>query len=451
MSLGKVYEYIDAHADSFVEDLVKLVKQPSVSAKGEGIEECAILVQKMLQEIGVSTKIIRGEKGHPVVYGEIKSEKSGKTILFYDHYDVQPPEPLEKWMCKPFSGKIINGKIYGRGASDNKGNFVSRLKDVQTLLKVTGNVPVNIKFFVEGEEEIGSPNLEPVIREYRDLFSADAAIWEFGGTDRRGRPNLYLGLKGVLSVELKATDASRDVHSANAPLIPNSAWRLVWALNLLKDKEENILIEGFYDDVLPLSPEEIECLKNIPFEEEEFKKELGLKEFLQNKSGLKALEALLYQPTCTINGFVSGYTGKGSKTVLPHEASAKLDFRLVPNQNPTEIFQKLVRHLKEHEFEDLEVIKHGSTEPTRTPINDPFVKLVAKTAEKVYSKKAVIYSTSAGSGPMHLFRNFLGYAVVSAGCSHPEANTHAPNENLKIESYIKGTKFIATLISDFAL
>lgn len=451
MSLEKVYEYIDAHADSFVEDLVKLVKQPSVSAKGEGIEECAILVEKMLQEIGVSTKIIRGERGHPVVYGEIKSKKSGKTILFYNHYDVQPPEPLEKWMCKPFSGKIINGKVYGRGASDNKGNFVSRLKAVQTLLKVTGDVPVNIKFFVEGEEEIGSPNLEPVIKKYRDLFSADAAIWEFGGTDRRGRPNLYLGLKGVLSVELKASGASRDVHSANAPLIPNSAWRLAWALNLLKDKEENILIEGFYDNVLPPSSEEIECLKNIPFEEEEFKKELGLKEFLQNKSGLKALKALLYQPTCTINGFVSGYTGKGSKTVLPHEASAKLDFRLVPNQNPTEIFQKLIGYLKRHGFDDLEVIKYGSTEPTRTPINDPFVKLVAKTAEKVYGEKAVIYPTSAGSGPMHLFRNFLGYPVVSAGCSHPEANTHAPNENLKIESYIKGTKFIATLISDFAL
>ena len=451
MSLEGVYDYVDAHADSFVEDLVKLVKQPSVSAKGEGIEECAILVEKMMQEIGVSTRIIRGKKGHPVVYGEIKPEKSGKTILFYDHYDVQPPEPLEKWMCKPFSGKIINGKVYGRGASDNKGNFVSRLKAVQTLLEVAGNVPVNIKFFVEGEEEIGSPNLEPVIKKYRDLFSADAAIWEFGGTDRRGRPNLYLGLKGVLSVELKATDASRDVHSANAPLIPNSAWRLVWALNLLKDKEENILIEGFYDNVLPPSSEEIECLKSIPFEEEEFKKELDLKEFLQSKSGLEALKALLYQPTCTINGFISGYTGKGSKTVLPHEASAKLDFRLVPNQDPTEIFQKLVRHLKRHGFEDLEIIKHGSTEPTRTPIDDPFVKLVAKTAEKVYGKKAVIYPTSAGSGPMHLFRNFLGYPVVSAGCSHPEANTHAPNENLKIESYVKGIKFIATLISDFAL
>jgi acetylornithine deacetylase/succinyl-diaminopimelate desuccinylase-like protein len=450
MDLKKVYRYIDTHAQDFVQDLIKLIRQPSVSAKGEGIEECATLVDKLMSEVGFSTMTLRGERGNPIVYGEMESENSDRTILFYDHYDVQPPEPLRKWMCDPFSGETIDGKVYGRGASDNKGNVVSRLKAVEALLEVTGRVPANIKFFVEGEEEIGSPNLEPVIEKNRDLLSADAAIWEFGGTDRRGRPNLYLGLKGVLSVELSASGASRDVHSANAPIIPNPAWRLLWALNLLKDKEENILIEGFYENVQSPSHEEIECLKSIPFGEEEFKRELELEAFVQNRSGLKALDALLYKPTCTINGYLSGYTGEGSKTVLPHEANAKLDFRLVPNQDPTEIFQKLARHLEKQGFRDLEIIKHGSTEPTRTPITNSFVKLVATTAEKVYGKKAVIYPTSAGSGPMHLFRNFLGYPIVSVGCSHPEANTHAPNENLRIESYIKGTKFIATLIKDFA-
>lgn len=449
--MKKVYDYIDLNADNFVKDLVKLVKQPSVSAKNEGIESCAKLVKEMMQEIGISTKIFKTKKGNPVVYGEKLSKKSGKTLLFYDHYDVQPPEPIEKWTYKPFSGKITHQKIYGRGAADNKGNLVSRLKAVQALLEVLGDVPVNIKFFVEGEEEIGSPNLEPVIKKYKDYFFADAAIWEFGGTDRRGRPILYLGLKGILSVEIKASGASKDVHSANAPIIPNPAWHIVWALNHLKDKNDKISIENFYKNVLPPSPEEMECLRNIPFEEGETKKELGLKEFLQNRSGLEALKALLYQPSCTINGLISGYTGKGSKTVLPHEATAKLDFRLVPNQKPNEIYRKLVKYLKKRGFEDLKIIKHGSNEPAKTPINDPFVKLVAKTAEKVYDKKAVIYPISAGSGPMHLFRNFLGYSVVSVGCSHPEANTHAPNENLKIESFVKGTKFIATLIIDFAL
>jgi len=449
--MEKVYAYIDVHADDFVKDLAKLVKQPSVSAKGEGIRECAKLVDEMMREIGLLTKIFSNKKGNPVVYGEKMSKKSAKTLLFYDHYDVQPPEPLEKWTYKPFSGKIADGKIYGRGASDNKGNLVSRLKAVQALSETMANLPVNIKFFVDGEEEIGSPNLEPIIKRYKKWFSADAAIWEFGGTDRQGRPNLYLGLKGVLSVEIKASGALKDVHSANAPIIPNPAWRLVWALSNLKDEEEQVSIEGFYENVLSPSSEDIECLNNIPFEEEETKKELGLKEFLHKKSGLEALKALLYQPTCTINGLISGYTGKGSKTVLPYEAVAKLDFRLVPNQKSGEIYRKLVRHLKKHGFGDLRIIKHGSTEPTKTPIDNPFVKLVAETAEKIYGKKAVIYPISAGSGPMHLFRNLLGYPVVSAGCSHPEANTHAPNENLKIDSFIKGTKFIATLISNFAL
>jgi acetylornithine deacetylase/succinyl-diaminopimelate desuccinylase-like protein len=450
MSLEKVYNYIDEHAEAFVQDLVLLVRQPSVSAKGEGIGDCAKLVEEMMREAGLSTKILSSEKGNPVVYGEVKSKGSRKTLLFYDHYDVQPPEPLEKWDYDPFSGKIVNGKIYGRGVTDNKGNFVSRLKAVQAFLDVFGEVPVNIKFFVEGEEEIGSPNLEPIVRAYRHILWADAALWEFGGTDRKGRPHLYLGLKGVLSIELRAKAAKKDVHSANAPLIPNPAWRLVWALNTLKDENEKILIEGFYENVVPPSAEEIECLRLIPFEEKELKEELGLKQFLKGVSGFEALKVLLYQPTCTINGLLAGYTGKGSKTVLPHEAMAKLDFRLVPNQKPDEIFNKLVLHLKRHGFEDLEVIRHGSTEPAKTPLSDPFVSLVAKTAEKVYGKRAVIYPLSAGSGPMHLFRNLLGYPIVSAGCGHPESNTHAPNENLKIESFIIGTKFIATLISDFA-
>ena len=450
MSLEEVFEYIDLHADDFVKDLVKLVKQPSVSARGEGIEECARLVEKMMHDVGLTTKIFRGEEGNPVVYGEIRSKKSSKILLFYDHYDVQPPEPLEKWTYEPFGGKIASGKIYGRGVSDNKGNFVSRLKAVQTFLEATDDVPVNVKFFVEGEEEIGSPHLEPVIMSHKDFFSANATIWEFGGTDRKGHPHLYLGLKGVLSVEIKASGASKDAHSANAPLIPNPAWRLVWALNLLKDGKENILIDDFYENVLPPTIEETRFLKDIPFEEEETKKELGVKGFLQNKSGLEALTALLFQPTCTINGLISGYTGKGSKTVLPHEAMVKLDFRLVPNQSSSEIFQKLLNHLKKHEFADLEIVKHGSTEPTRTPINDPFVKSVAKTAERIYGKRAVIYPTSAASGPMHLFRKFLDCPVVSVGCGHPEANQHAPNENLKIESFINGTRFVAALISDFA-
>lgn len=451
MQLEDVYRYIDANQQRFVDDLIRLVKQPSVSARGEGINDCAKIVEEMMQNVGFSTLIIPEAQGNPVVYGEIKSKSSERTLLFYNHYDVQPPEPLEEWMCDPYSGEICDGKIYGRGVSDNKGNIVSRLKAIQAFLETTGDAPVNLKLVAEGEEEIGSPHLAPVVQKHKKLFSADAAIWEFGGTDRKGRPMIYLGLKGVLSVELRVKAATRDVHSANAPLVPNPAWRLVWALNSMKNEKDEILIRGFHDNVEPPSAEEMEYVQKIPFEEEEEKQDLGLSEFLHNITGLEALKALLYRPTCTINGFLTGYTDKGSKTVLPKKAMAKLDFRLVPRQVTEDILKKLKEHLKNHGFDDIEIIKHGSTEPVKTPIDDSFVQTVIETAERVYAKRPVVYPTSAGSGPMHLFRNWLGYPVVSVGCAHAESHGHAPNENLTVEGFVKGTKFIAAILHDFSV
>ncbi len=449
LSLNDVYDYIDEHSQDFLRKLTKLVRQPSISATGEGIGECAQMVRSMLSEVGFTTKNITEKKGYPVVFGELKSKASAKTLLFYNHYDVQPPEPLDEWSDPPFSGRVYRGRIYGRGAADNKGNLISRICAVEAFLETAGDVPVNVKIVVDGEEEIGSPNFLPIIRQHSKLFRNDATIWEFGGTNFEGRPEIYLGLKGVLSVELKAEDAIRDAHSANAPLIPNPAWRLVWILNTLKNEEDKILIEGFYDNVQPPSQEEIQLLEDIPLEEEKLKKTFGLKEFLHNKSGIEAKESLLFSPTCTINGIHTGYTGPGSKTVLPNKASAKLDFRLVPNQTPNEVFEKLVAHLRTKGIGKVKALRHGSTEPSRTPLTDKFVGTVAKAAERVYRKKAVIYPTSAGSGPMHLFRNWLRSPVVSAGCGHAESKAHAPNENLSLEGFTKGTKFMATVLNDF--
>jgi acetylornithine deacetylase/succinyl-diaminopimelate desuccinylase-like protein len=450
MNLEKVSQYIDAHYEEFIQDLAKLVRQPSVSARKEGMEQCAEIVERMMRDAGLSTKILPEKEGNPVVYGEIRSDTSEKTLLFYDHYDIQPPEPLDKWISDPFSCELREGRIYGRGVADNKGNTVSRLKAIQAFLETVGSVPVNIKFVVEGEEEIGSPHLAPLIKENKKLLSADAGIWEFGGTDRKGHPLIYLGLKGVLSVELRAQGATRDVHSANAPLIPNPAWRLVWALNTLKNDRDDILIDDFFENVEPPSAEEIEYAKAIPFEEEEEKKDLGLGKFINNVTGVDAVRTLLYKPTCTINGLLTGYTGAGSKTVLPNKAMVKLDFRLVPRQMPDEIFGKLVKHLRNHGFKDVEAVMQGSTEPAKTPITEEFVQTVIKSAERVYGKRAVVYPTSAASGPLHLFRNWLGYPIVSVGCAHAESRGHAPNENIAVEGFAKGTKFIAAIINDFS-
>ena len=451
MNLHEVNKYIDNHSQDIVQSLVAYVKQPSVSARKEGTVKCAEMTAQMLRETGFSTSLIAQKHGSPVVYGEMRARRGGKTLLFYDHYDVQPPEPLEEWTFSPFSGEISNGKIYGRGTSDNKGNIVSRIKAVEAFMKTHDEVPVNVKFVIEGEEEIGSPNLAPVMKKHSDLFSCDAAIWEFGGTNYEGRPEVYLGLKGVLSVELRTRGASRDVHSANAPLVPNPAWRLVWALDSLKDENEQILVEGFDENVLSPTQEELKLLADIPLEEEKLKKTLALNDFLGKKTGINAKKALLLDSTCTVNGFQAGYTGPGSKTVLPNKAMAKLDFRLVPDQTADEAYSQLNEHLRNQGFTDVEVIRHGSTDPARTPPTNDFVKTVVKAAEKTYGKTAVVYPTSAGSGPMHLFRNHLKCPIVSAGCSHPEARGHAPNENLTIDGFITGTKFMACILSDFRM
>ncbi|UCG35935.1 MAG: M20/M25/M40 family metallo-hydrolase [Candidatus Bathyarchaeota archaeon] len=449
MGIKTVYDYVDGHSADFIQDLVRLVKQPSISARGEGIIACAEIVEAMLGDVGFSTKLISTSDEYPVVFGELKSKTGKKTILFYDHYDVQPPEPIEEWKFGAFSGEIHEGIIYGRGVSDNKGNIVSRVKAVESFLKTHGDVPVNVKFVVEGEEEVGSPHLLPMVKNNRSLIANDATIWEFGGTNFEGRPEIYLGLKGVLSVELRTQGATRDVHSANAPLVPNPAWRLIWALNSIKDDQDKVLIDDFYENVKEPSETELRLLVEIPLEEGKIKQALGLKEFLHGKRGNEAKKSLLFSPTCTINGFLTGYVGNGSKTVLPRKAMAKLDFRLVPDQRSSEIFNKLVSHMHQRGFADIEAVQHGSTEPTRTPVTHKFVQIVAEAAEKVYEKKTIIYPTSAASGPMHLFRNLLDSPVVSAGCSHADAKGHAPNENLTIDSFIKGTKFMATILNDF--
>ena len=426
-----------------------LVRQPSVAATGEGLEECAELLVDIMKENGIQARVLPVKGGPPAVYGEIRAKSSGApTILFYNHYDVQPPDPLDEWKYPPFDPHIVDGKIYGRGTSDNKGNIISRIHAVWAFLSAIGEVPVNVKFFVEGEEEIGSPHLAPFVEEHKELLKADCGIWEFGGVDHEGRPNIWLGLKGILYVELRVRETAVDTHSSMAPIVPNAAWRLVWALNSLKSEDGRVLVEGFYDDVVKPTRMELELIERIPYPEEEVKKDLGLESFLKDLTGAELVKTLLLEPTCTICGLNSGYTGEGSKTVLPSTAMAKIDFRLVPNQRPKEILKKLREHLDKRGFNDVEIVVHGFLEPAKTPVEEDFVQLVIRAAEEVYQKEAVVYPTSAGSGPLYLFRNVLGIPMVSVGVGYPLSRAHAPNEHIRIKDYLLGTKLIARIISD---
>lgn len=445
-----VLDYIDRNNDLFLGDLKRLIQQPSVAAKSEGMRECADLVATMMTEIGVKKELLELPDAFPIIYGEIHSKRNPKTtVLFYDHYDVQPAEPLELWESPPFEPEIREGKIYGRGTSDNKGNIVSRLKIVESWLKTTGDVPCNCKFLIEGEEEIGSIHLEQFFEKYWRKFACDGVVWEFGGVDEQERPTITLGVKGILYVELEAAGLKRDVHSAIAAIVDNPAWRLVRALKSLKDENDRILIPSWYKGIKRFTKEELEYLKKEPLYEKELKEELGVRQFIGGMKGLEAKKALAGKPTCTICGLVSGWTGTGSKTVLPAKALAKIDFRLVPGQKPKFLLRQLKGHLRKKGFGDIVVKEYGMEEAARTSPSDPFVKAAIKAGREEYQKSPVVSISSAGTGPMYLFRNYLKAPCICVGVGYPYSRGHSPNENIRVEDFRKGTRCLARAIDNF--
>lgn len=446
----KIDTYIDKNLDASLEELKRYVAQPSISAQNLGLKECAAMVKEMLEKRGFTAEIMATD-GAPVVFGERKG-KSDKTLLIYNHYDVQPPEPLELWDSPPFEPVIRGGKMYGRGVSDDKSHLTSRLHAIDAFLAEEGELPCNIKFIIEGEEETASVHLHDFISNNLEKLKADACIWEFGGVDHRDKPLQYLGLRGICYVGLSVTALGTDVHSGlGGSIFPNAAWRLIWALNSLKGPDEAIRIPGFYDDVVPPSERDRELMEQLPDVAEQYKTRYGVKEFIKGiKGGTELKMEEVFVPTCTICGLTSGYQGPGSKTVQPAFASAKVDFRLVPNQKPQDILKKLRAHLDAEGFSDVKIDFLGGEPAARTDPDDPFVKIVVDTAEDVYDAKMEIVPMIGGSGPSHPFVHDLGLPVVTMGLSYPDAKAHAPNENIRIDLYTQHAKHIARVIREFA-
>ena len=446
----KVDAYIDKNLDQSLDELKRYASQPSISAQNIGLKECAQLVKGMLEKRGFTAEIMATE-GAPVVFAERKG-KSDKTLLIYNHYDVQPPEPLELWDSPPFEPEIRDGIMYGRGVSDDKGHLTARLHAIDAILEEDGELPCGIKFIIEGEEETASVHLHEFISQNLGKLKADACIWEFGGVDHRERPQQFLGLRGICYVELSVTSLGTDVHSGlGGSIFPNAAWRLVWALNTLKGEDERIRIPGFYDDVVAPTDRDREFMEKLPDMEDEYKTRYGVKKFIKGLEGgmdLKIEE--VFTPTCTICGLTSGYQGPGSKTVQPAFASAKVDFRLVPNQMPQDILKKLRAHLDAEGFSDIEIKFLGGEPAARTNPDDPFVKMVVETAEDVYDAKMDIVPITGGSGPNYPFVHELGLPVVTMGIGYPNTKAHAPNENFRVDLYSQHAKHTARVIKEFA-
>ena len=444
MSSNKLTIDIDTHG--LISDLQKLIKIPSVSARKQNLEECAKEIVAMMKKIGINSELIyfdddqKNSAPPPLVYGEVKSKSNpnGKTLLFYNHYDVQPEEPRDLWEYEPFEGKVEGNLIYGRGASDDKGELVTRLKAIEFFLKQRGDVPMNIKFLIEGEEEIGSKNISKYLKKYNTKFKTDIVIWEFGYIDQEQKPIISLGMKGLLYVELTAQGASRDVHSSLAVLIENPALRIVQALSTLVDREGNILIKDWFKEVKELSEEESLIINSEPFDEESFKKEYGISKFINNISGKRVKKALTSEPTCNISGLNSGYSGPGAKTITPSKAMVKIDFRLVPNMDPGLQFKRLEKHLVENGFEDIEVtLIHGEA-AGRTALDNQYVKIIEKSANEIFGD-SIISISSAGTGPMYDFIDLLKAPCISIGGTYIFSRIHSPNEFANIDLLEKTT------------
>lgn len=452
--LASLRKTIRRHIPQSIEKLKKFASIPSVTAQNKGIPEAVAYVVQLMKEAGGETKILDDLGGNPVVYGNFpahKNRNTKKTLLFYNHYDVQPPEPLDQWDTDPFEPTELDGKLYARGVADNKADLVARLTAIQSLQSYGEGLPCNVKFIVEGEEEIGSPNLALYLEKYTDLFKADACIWEFGNKDEKERVIMAAGVKGMAYMELSCQSADVDLHSSMGAYIDNAAWRLVHALSSMKNDKNEIVVDGFYDGVIPPTESEIKAVKALPFDEEALKELHGLKRPLITKEkGQDPREAMVFEPTMTICGLESGYHGEGSKTVLPKRAMAKLDCRLVPGQDPDNIVACIRRHLDQHGYTDVEITVLNGQLAYRSDFSDPFVELVAETAEKAYETEVVIAPNHAGTGPMYEFGRNLNLPIVSTGVGWVNSRAHAPNESIRLKDFEQGVVHMAYLLEEFA-
>src|SRR5262245_42451519 len=441
--------WLERHLDDSLDQLSRLVAHPSVAAQGTGLDACAALVAELLRQRGFAAEIVP-TGGAPVVIAE-RSGTGLRTLLFYNHYDVQPPEPLELWESPPFQATRRGGCLYGRGVSDDKGHIAARLLALDALLAVDGELPCGVKFVIEGEEEVSSRHLPEVVRAHKRRLAANACVWEFGGVDHHDTPVQYLGLRGICYVELSVTTANIDAHSGvGGSIFPNAAWRLTWALSTLKGPDERIRIPGHYDRVRPPTERDRAWMAALPETAEEYRSRYGLAGFVRGLAGGPELRiAEVFEPTCTVCGLTSGYQGPGSKTVLPAHASAKVDFRLVPDQTPEQVLAGLRAHLDAEGFADVRVEFLGGEPPARTDPDDPFVRLVVEAAEPVYGRPMTIVPMIGGSGPNHLFVHELGLPVVTAGMGYPGTQAHAPNENVRVDLYLKHARHMARVIAGF--
>jgi acetylornithine deacetylase/succinyl-diaminopimelate desuccinylase-like protein len=435
---------LETQTQNFRSLITEYCRLESVAAQNRMMKETADWVEKLLKDTGFSTQQLAVDGAPNYVYAHMQG-KSDFTLLLYNHYDVQPEAPIELWESSPFEVTERDGKLVARGICDNKAELISRICAIRAILAVNGELPINIKWIIEGEEEIGSTHFDAMTKQYGSLLKADGTLWEGGGFNEKGQAHVAVGFRGMLYVEYNVEVMKTDAHSGGAHALPSAAWRLVKALAGLKDENGKVLIPGFYDDVRePTEAEKQASRDNIdPEQEARLKAMYGIDSFLHDKSGYD-LQLAVYEPTANIAGFLSGYIEMGSKTVLPAKAMAKMDFRLVPEQRPDDILEKLKSHLKAQGFDDIQVTKLGGGDPVVTPIEGPFVQKMMQICRAFAEQEPEVIPLVGGTLPLlGAMKNNVGVLGISTSGnpSYYGSGAHAPNEHIRAADIPRAIEF----------
>ncbi|OIK97525.1 peptidase M20 [Oenococcus oeni] len=437
----------------YLEKLAQLIKIPSVSAKKTGLKEASELIGSFFKELKADQVIIDDQYEFPLVLAQFKATKdNAKTLLIYNHYDVQPAEPFDLWHSDPWILTEHDNKFFGRGIDDDKGNLLARLTALAEYLKENNHsLPVNIDFVVEGSEETASRGLANYLKKHAQFLKNDLVIWESGGYNNKGQQEIGGGTKGIVTFDLKAKTAGRDLHSSFAPVIDSAAWQLVAAINSLRNSDGTIAIKGVYDTVRKPSEREQELVNQYSTIDEHllvdsFQLTAPL---LNSQTKTELLKALYFSPALNIEGIQSGYQEDGVKTVLPAEATAKLEIRLVPDQDPHDIFQKVVDYLKNNHFDNVQAKYTLGETPYRSDLSAPEIQRVIKTDKQIYGNDISLLPTTPGTGPMAYFYNNFKSPIAAIGIGYSDSADHAPDENVRIKDYFDHVDFTKELIKSY--
>lgn len=441
--MDEILSYIQANKERYFEELKELLAIPSVSTNAENtrdMQRCADWVANHMRAVGLQNVQLFPTAGHPIVYGEWLGAPGQPTVLIYGHYDVQPVEPLELWTSPPFEATVRDNRLYARGAADDKGQVYIHLKSIEAFFKVKGTLPVNLKLIIEGEEEIGSTNLDGFVQEHKDLLAADLVLISDSSMFGEDIPSICYGLRGLTYMQVEVVGPNKDLHSGSfGGALHNPVQALCEIIAQLHDRNGRVTIPGFYDDVRPLTKKEREAFKKLPWSDRKYAAELGVKQ-LYGEKGFTTLERLWARPTLECNGIWGGFTGEGAKTVLPSKASAKISMRLVPDQSSSRIARLFERHIRKITPKSVQVTTkfiHGG-EPAITPIDSPGVTAAVAALKQGFGKTP-LYQREGGSIPIVVqFKQLLGIDTVLLGFGQPDENAHAPDEFINLDHFYGG-------------